>query len=94
MNFNHRNSYLLSRTLLSGFVLFASLFVSFLAHAGADKYLGMNAKFRLRQTLHIEVAEDHTRFSFDEAPVSELINHTQEILLTESEISCAFDSLA
>jgi hypothetical protein len=71
MMFIFKNSYLLTRNLMAGFALFTLLLVSLPGYAGNDNYPFMQAKFRLRQTLHIEVAEDHTRFSFDEAPVFE-----------------------
>lgn len=66
MMFIFKNSYLLTRrNLLAGFALFTLLVVSFSGHAENS----IQAKHRLRHTLYVEVAEDHTRFSFDETPV-------------------------
>ena len=60
---------LISRGMIAGFTVVAMLVISFPSHSNENKQKNTHARVWFGQTLQFEVAEDHTRFSFDEAPV-------------------------
>lgn len=71
MTINLKNLFILPQNWVAGFALVALLLASLPGHANNDNVSNKQNKFRLGQTLQFEVAEDHTRFSFDKAPVFE-----------------------
>ena len=69
MKYNFKKSNLLNTKVASGLVLLAMLIFSLPSHSTESTQKGSYARAWFGQTLQFEVAEDHTRFSFDEAPV-------------------------
>jgi hypothetical protein len=71
MQLKFRKSHLFSAGMVTTFALLALLVFSLPGYSSDYGYKDKHDKNRFSQIRHFEVAEDHTRFSFDETPVFE-----------------------